>query len=718
VTVQSARARSAALVPVIAIVAVLLIKLSVLLELGRHPLLLPNGALDDGFYAHLADSVVQGDLLLGRAASFAGHPPPVFPLAPLYVYVLAILLKLSGGSVTFVRTVQILLGTAGVGLLTATARRWYGDAAARWTMMGAALFGLASFFELLILPVALDPFLTALDVYLLGRAAERDTTSAWALAGAALGLHALNRPNMVLVLGAFAVLLVARTFTRGRTSHAPGRAVTLAVTFALAGLVVIAPATWRNWRVGHEFAPISTPAGLDVLIGNGPEADGSLKAVQGVEPTIAGRWLEAPAVASRALGHAASAGETSRYFLNQALDWIHAHPLAEPRLLAIKARLALAATFLPVTHSFPFFSRDVIGALTMCFVGPVLVVPLGLAALVGARPRERQGYWLWAMYVPLSLISMVVFYVTSPLRLPLQVALLVPAGGGVAWIVERVRARAWGRLAPSALAVAVLALIVGWPTGRDDGRAEEQVRMALLDIRTGLGPEGDAWLAKALPHHPNPAGVYLRVGELYETMNRPADAIVQYHAGLAVAPADGSLRFGLGRAMFSAGQDSEAVAELQQARPGPQGDAATRVLVLALSRLGRRDEANRTVQTLDPSRWNADQAREFAIGLVNVGRVDLSVTAWKRAAEAGGDPQDYERLGLTWAMLGRTAEAIGPFEEAVRRSANSSSMRLNYAVALSSVGRRDDAIREAQTAIDLDPKNDKARAFLESLTKK
>jgi tetratricopeptide (TPR) repeat protein len=705
-------------VPLIAIVAVLLIKLAVLLELGRQPLLLPNGAADDGFYAHLADSVTQGDIALRNTVTFAGHPAPVFPLPPLYIYVLALLLKVSGGSVIVVRTIQILLGTTGVALLSATARRWYAESAAWWTLMGGAFFGLASFFELLLLPAALDPFLTALDVYGLARACDRNTTSAWAVAGAILGLHALNRPNVLIVFGVLVVLLVARALRRSETAPAAGRTVAMAAAFALAGLIVISPATWRNWSVGHEFVLISAPAGLDAYIGNNADADGTLKTVRGVDPSIAGRWLQAPAVASAALGHNASANETSRYFLNQSLDWVKVHPLAEVRLLAIKTRLTVAATFLAVTHSFVFFSRDLVGALTLCFVGPVLVVPLGFVGLVVARPRERPGYWLWAMYVPLSLVSIALFYVTSPLRLPLQVALIVPAGAGAAWMLARIRERNFNQLTQPVVAAILLGLIVGWPTGRDDGRAEEQVRTALLDIRTGLGPEGDAWLAKALPHHPNPAGVHFRVGQLYESMNRPSDAIVEYRAALALAPNDSTVHFGIGRAMFAAGQDSDAVMELEQARSGPLGDAATRILVLSLSRLGRRDEANRTVQMLDPARWTADQAREFAVGLVNVGRVDLSVTAWKRAAEMSGDAQDYERLGLTWAVLGRPADSIGPFEEAVRRAPNSSPMHLNYAVSLSSVGRRDDAIREAQKALDLDPKSDKARAFLESLTKK
>jgi tetratricopeptide (TPR) repeat protein len=285
-------------------------------------------------------------------------------------------------------------------------------------------------------------------------------------------------------------------------------------------------------------------------------------------------------------------------------------------------------------------------------------------------------------------------------------------------MIDRVRARAWGRLAPVAGVTAALALFVGWPTGLDDGRAEAEVRLALYDIRTGRQTEGEAWATRALATHGDPDTVHLRIGELYETMNRPADAVTQYRAGLALDPGSVPLHFALGRALFAEGKDDEAVGELVRARSGPSADAATRILVLSLSRLHRTDEANQLVRTLDPSRWNGDQAREFAAGLASVGRLDLSTTAWRRAAEASGDPQDYERLGLTWAMLGRPADAIGPLEEAARLAPTSASIRMNYAVGLYSVGRKDEARREAEHVLKLDPKYEKARQFLDAINRK
>ncbi|MFI5177875.1 MAG: tetratricopeptide repeat protein [Vicinamibacterales bacterium] len=692
----------------IALAGVFLIRLAVFIELGHHPLLLPGGQLDDAYYFHLADRVAHGDVWLTDPASFFGHAEPPFFLSPLYIYVLAVVLKASGGSLDIVRLFQIALGTASVWLLWLTARRWYGEPAAWWTAAFAALFGLAVFYEILVVEAALDPFLTALDLYLLTRAIDRARWSSWATAGAALALHALNRPPLLIVFGGLAVTLIVWTARRRVPLGAAG-------AFLLAGLVVIAPAAWRNWRVTHQFVPITSTTGLNVLVGNGPDADGTWVRVMGIEPSIEGQWLGAPLVVGKAVGHDASAAETSRYLLRQSLAWIAAHPAREAQLLARKTHLALSNAFLPLSHSFPFYAHDTIGALTLCVVGPALVVPMGLVGLVLARPGKSRGYWLWASYVPLSLIAVVLFFVAARFRLPMQIALLVPAGGAAVWLAAEIRARAWAPLGIPAAAVLALAAIVAWPTGLDDGRAEEQVRMGLYEIRTGKVPEGEAFVAEALPRHGDPGVVHLRVGQLYESMNRPSDAITHYEAGLKIDPNEPALHFAYGRALFAMGRDADALPELMRAQSSPQGDAATRLVVLALSRLGRRDEANQTVRTLDPARWNAEQAREFAVGLASVGRVDLSLAAWRRAADASGDAHDYERLGLTWVLLGRAADSIGPFEEAVKRAPTSATIRLNYAVALYSVGRKDDARREAEATLKLDPNYDKAKQFLQAL---
>ena len=132
-------------------------------------------------------------------------------------------------------------------------------------------------------------------------------------------------------------------------------------------------------------------------------------------------------------------------------------------------------------------------------------------------------------------------------------------------------------------------------------------------------------------------------------------------------------------------------------------------------RLERHDDANRVVRDLDPARWSADIAREFAAAIGQAGRIDLSIPALRRAAEASGYSHDYERLGLAWAMINRQPEAVAALSEAVRRDPKSAPIRLNYAVALAAAGRPDIGRRQAEEALKLDPSYARAKQFIASL---
>ena len=76
------------------------------------------------------------------------------------LYFLAGVLAVTG-SFTVVRLLQIVLGTCAVALVFVSADEWFGRRAA-WLAGGvAALTGLFTFYESLLLQAALDPFLTA-----------------------------------------------------------------------------------------------------------------------------------------------------------------------------------------------------------------------------------------------------------------------------------------------------------------------------------------------------------------------------------------------------------------------------------------------------------------------------------------------------------------------------------------------------------------------------
>src|SRR5262249_16062142 len=86
--------------------------------------------------------------------------PGLYFVSPLYIYFLAGILAIAH-SYTFVRIVQIALGTGTVLCVFVMARVWFGEIAAWAAAVLAALTGLFTFFELLIQQSSIDGFLTA-----------------------------------------------------------------------------------------------------------------------------------------------------------------------------------------------------------------------------------------------------------------------------------------------------------------------------------------------------------------------------------------------------------------------------------------------------------------------------------------------------------------------------------------------------------------------------
>ena len=246
-----------------------------LARFDAHPLLQPTGGMDSGVYARLAADVARGDVLL------RGPGPVPYFVSPLYIYFLDAVHALSGGSLLAAKVVQIALGTAAVGLVWGMTRRLFDDRAALVSGILYALTGVVSFHEILILQAALDPFLTALFLYLIAVGLTEGSVSSkvWLAAGAAGGLLALNRPNALLCVAAVAVAL------------AVGRA-RPAVALLVGTAAIVALPLARNLIVSGEPVLISSHGGLNFLVGNGPGANGVYRAIPGITPDIGGQSVD------------------------------------------------------------------------------------------------------------------------------------------------------------------------------------------------------------------------------------------------------------------------------------------------------------------------------------------------------------------------------------------------------------------------------------------
>ncbi len=480
-----------------------------LARFDAHPLLQPTGGMDSGVYARLAADVARGDVLL------RGPGPVPYFVSPLYIYFLAAVHALSGGSLLAAKVVQIALGTAAVGLVWGMTRRLFDDRAALVSGILYALTGVVSFHEILILQAALDPFLTALFLYLIAVGLTEGSVSSkvWLAAGAAGGLLALNRPNALLCVAAVAVAL------------AVGRA-RPAVALLVGTAAIVALPLARNLIVSGEPVLISSHGGLNFLVGNGPGANGVYRAIPGITPDIGGQSADTKRLAEAEEGRPLSTREVSAHFARKAWAWIRSEPGAAAALFAKKVRFVLSGDEAPLNFSFPWY-RERSLVLKLLFVGPGLLVPLAGAGFVlaffASAGTARRALLVWAVFVPAYILAVAAFFVATRYRLPLLVALAPLGGAAVARLPEAWRAKG-ARLGAAVAAAAVLAAVSLWPTGLWDGAQDEEMHLVLWEIERGdIGAMRHA--EAAAPSHPDSGLFWFRVGRSFEAAGKSDEAI-------------------------------------------------------------------------------------------------------------------------------------------------------------------------------------------------
>jgi tetratricopeptide (TPR) repeat protein len=703
---DAAPPRRAALVALLALGAVFALKLAVLLQLHDHPLLRPEAGLDTVAYVELAREVLRGNLALG---------PALYVVPPLYPYFLALVLWLAG-SLFWVRIAQVALGTAAVALIFRTAEMWFGRRAA-WLAGGlAACAGILTFHEVLLLPAALDPFLTALVLYLLAAALrEPDNRRVPALrAGVAFGALALNRPNALLAAAALAVLLlIAR---RARTA--------LLLTAGL--LAALAPVIARNYAVAADISPLSSHGGLSFYVGNNPQADGTPRAVDGITPFIVGQREDARRVAEKAIGRALDDSEVSAHFYGLAWKWIREEPGRAARSFVRKLAYVFNAAHPSLNYSYPYYVRDERNLLRFLPVGPWLLVPLGLVGVWLCRPtdpRQRRAFWLWASFLPLYAVSVAAFFVSSRHRLPLLAPLCVTAGAALDALAfrrgaDREARSSRARWVAIAAVLAAVAIFANWRFALEEGRTEERTRMALWLIGQERYDEAEARVTAIERDHPQPGALRFRVGRAL-LARRQADAAVRHlERARAIDPGRPEIDFALGQALLDARRPKDAIPHLRRAlEAGVRQDLAGLDLARAHAAAGDRVSALRVLQGIRPARpddgnsWRAlgELALELQAPRLAEPFLRQSVTVAPDSGEA------HEQLGLAIALGGRYEEAIGSFREAVRINQRDASAHLNLAVAYAETGRVADARQHAREALRLEPAYERARQLLEAL---
>jgi tetratricopeptide (TPR) repeat protein len=677
--------------------AVFLAKLVVALQLKDHILLQPDAGLDTTTYMSLALRVVSGDVSLG---------PGLYFVSPLYIYFMAAVLGATS-SATAIRIAQIVLGTISVGLVWFAAREWFGRRAAWVAAALAALTGLFTFYEVLLLQSALDPILTACALAALAAALNRDRRGWYVLAGLAFGIQTLNRPNVLIAAAGIAVLMLLARRWRAAAALAVGIA---------AGLM---PVMIRNVAVSGDWSPVSSHGGLNFYIGNAAEANGTYRGVAGITPTIAAQQEDARRVAEQAVGRALDDADVSAYFYGLGTAWIGAHPVGAAKLFVRKLGYVFSAAHLWLNHSYPFYKYDARTFLRVLFVGPWLLIPLGLAGLgVAAWQRRSAGFLLWAAFVPLYAVAVAIFFVSERYRLPLLVPFCIGSGVLVDMTITAAAEHRLRSIAVAAAAAVAIAVAVNWPLGLDNGLAEERTRMAERLMMLDRYAEAEDWAARAEPIYPRPGVMHFRLGRRLLLKGKAEAALDHLQKAAALDPGQPEVDYAIGQALVDAGRAGEAIPHLRGAlAAGVKVDLAGYDLARALAATGDRSGAARVLQGVRPARAN-DADSWYSLGqlAVQIQAPRIADAFFRQAIAARPDfAAAHQQIGVNLAMMGRFDEAVAELEQAVRLNPADAPAHLNLAVSYAELGRIADARAQAAEALRIDPSYERAQRLLGAL---
>jgi len=418
---------------------------------------LPMG--DSLIYLDWARSIIGGDFW-GTGEAFR-----VFYRAPLYPYLLAVLLKVFGGALLPVYLLQVLLGTLNLFLLYVITRRLFSHLAGLAAMALGGFYAALVFKETKLVAITLTITLLLLAVWLLLTAAGTRARWQWLAAGVCLGLASLTWGGVVAIVP---IALLVWLALRPRPRFA------LFFLMVLGWFAAILPATLHNLLAGNDFVLINSNSGYTFYQGNNPAASGTIVHPPEVyERTYDGRFPTGIADQQYFdIGYASlvlkpvqpgqkqemvKPSEASGFWLRRGLSWIAKNPGTYLRLEFQKLVLALGNYEFPSNYYLEVEQREV-PVLKLAFVPFALLLGLGVLGMVYACRRWR-GHWPLHLVIWTTFAILLVFYAGSRYRLPLILPLAAFAGAGLAQIADHWRHRRAGFVE---LIIVALVMVVSW----------------------------------------------------------------------------------------------------------------------------------------------------------------------------------------------------------------------------------------------------------------
>ncbi len=376
-----------------------------------------------------SDSKIYWDWATGILKGDNAYINSVFFMSPVYPYFLAIVRNIADDSVLLIRLVQVIISSVTILFIYLAAK----NIAGRNTAVIAAIFFAFSLelivYANLLLTETIQVFIASLLIFLFSTSDLLRSGTKLFLTGIIIGLLIVIRGSALLlipfVIGAIYYFMKKNGVVDFRK-----------IGILLAGVILsIMPLTLHNLIRGNEFVILTSNGGINLWIGNNPNAQGVFIAPNEFEfyEDISGKKY-AESVVGKNLSHS----EADSYWINRSLNFISEYSATTMQLFFTKILLFIGTQENPQSSVMnPYLLREQYSkVLKLPLISFWVVFILFLISLKQYRIEDAR-YVLISGFVITMIFATSLFFVTGRFRLVVLPALIVLGAIGAETVYQK-----------------------------------------------------------------------------------------------------------------------------------------------------------------------------------------------------------------------------------------------------------------------------------------
>jgi len=462
---------------------------------------------DEKVYHTMAMKIVDGSY----------QSSSVYEFSPLPIYVMAFLYKMISPDIFLIRILNILFGVVTCYFIYLIGKEMRDRATGLLACLVAALYNPFIFYSIVPLKTAMSVMLFAFTVYLFLSLLGKDSMIRTLLLGMVAGLLLNVRPNTVVLIP---VMLLVILWNLHRVKALP-KTLIMSFVLYLTGLSLsLSPFIIRNFLVSGQVALTTTQMGQNIYYGNNLESKdpyyrplpfaSSSPTVQGIQFTIE---------ASRRSNKKLTNQEASYYWTFEVLKISMEHPRAFLKKI-IQKILVLFNRFEAGDHYHIGFMSNFVEFFKLPLLTIWLILPFGLAGMVTGMFKSRKLLSVSLIFICYA-STLVLFFTTTRMRLPLLVILIPLAVSGIGEQLSSIRDKKQKNLFIYSSVAAAFFIIEFLPVqGTDDITAYYNAHAIILKSNGRTDEAVKYWEESSRMDKPfsayanlSLAGTYLRKGD-------------------------------------------------------------------------------------------------------------------------------------------------------------------------------------------------------------